>query len=69
LYFLIDSRGHLQQLAFIQYSFDRREHPIDVRAHGNSKGKQPFHRTKPSTIRLLKQSAETKVPRKALREI
>jgi len=69
LYFLIDSRGHLQQLAFIQYSFDRREHPIDVRAHGNSKGKHPFRRTKPSTIRLLKQSAQTKVPRKALREI
>ena len=40
-----------------------------MRPHGNSKGKEPFCRTKPSTIKLLKESVQTKAPRKALREV
>ena len=59
----------LNCLAVVQYSFDRHEHPIDIKPHGNSKGKKPFTRTKPSTLNLLKESVKTKPPRKALREV
>ena len=65
----VDAQGQLQPLAFVQYSFDRHEHPIQLKPHGNSKGKQPFTRTKPSTIHLLKSSVETKAPRKVLRDV
>ena len=53
----------------MQYSFDRFEHQIDVKPHGNSKRKQPFSRTKPSVIKRIKASSCTKAPRKVLREI
>ena len=56
-------------MAFVQYSFDHLEHPIEVKPHGNSKGKMPFSRCKPSTIKKLKCSAEIKPPTKALREV
>lgn len=52
----------------MQYSFDRFEHHIDLKPHGNSKGKKPFNRTKPSVIKLLKASS-SKAPRKILREV
>lgn len=68
LYF-VDAQGQLQPLAFVQYSFDRHEHPIQLKPHENSKGKQPFTRIKPSTIYLLKSSVETKAPQKALRDV
>ena len=54
---------------FVQYSFDRHEHSIELRPHGNSKGKEPFSRTKPSTVKLLKDAVHTKTPRVALREV
>ena len=50
-------------------TFDHYEHKVELRPHGNSKGKEPFCRTKPSTIKLLKESVQTKAPRKALREV
>ena len=53
----------------MQYSFDRSEHSIELRPHGNSKGKEIFSRTKPSTIKLLKDKVQTKTPRVALREV
>lgn len=56
-------------MAFVQYSFDHREHPIEIKPHGNSKGKTPFSRCKPSTIKKLKVSAQVKAPTKALQEI
>ena len=66
-----DCRGNLQRLAFVQYSFDRKEHPIDIRPHGNSKKKEDaFRRTKPSTLKLIKTSVtENKCPLKVLREV
>lgn len=45
---------------------DRREHPIEIKPHGNS---MPFSRCKPSVIKKLKHSAEVKQPTKALQEI
>jgi len=66
---IVDCRGELERLAFVQYSFDHYEHPVELQPHGNSKGTKPFRRTKPSTINQLKVSVQTKVPRKALREI
>ena len=68
-YLYPDSQGQVQQLAFVQYAFDRYEHPIGIRPHGNSKGKKPFSRSKSSTISMLKKSVETKQPLKALREV
>ena len=53
----------------MQYCFDRHEHSIDLKPHGNSKGTTPFCRTKPSTLGKLKASVQTKPPRKALREV
>lgn len=67
--FFVDSHGDIHTLALIQYSFDRYEHSIDMTPHGNSKGKRPFSRTKSSVIDSLKVSAETKPPRKVIREI
>ena len=71
LFFILytDYKNNLQSLAFVQYSFDRLAHPIRLPPHGNSKGKKPFSRTKPSTIRLIKSAVESKPPRKAFREI
>lgn len=65
----LDSQGQVQQLAFVQYAFDRYEHPIDIRPHGNSKGNKPFSQSKFSTISMLKKSVKTKQPLKALREV
>ena len=56
-------------MAFVQYAFDRYEHPIDIRPHGNLKGNKPFSRSKSSTISMLKESDKTKQPLKALREV
>jgi len=57
-------------MAFVQYAFDRNEHAIELKLHGNSKKRSKvFSRSKLSTIELLKKSAETNAPRKALREV
>ena len=53
----------------MQYSFDRNEHSVELKPHGNSKGKKPFSRTKPSIIHRLKELAQSKAPRKVLRDI
>ena len=57
-------------MAFIQYSFARKEHEIDIQPHGNAKKKGAFQRTKPSTLKLIKASvAENKRPLKILKEV
>ena len=67
---LADSQNQIQKLAFVQYAFDRNEHSIELKPHGNSKKRNKlFSRSKPSTIELLKKSAQTNAPRKALREV
>ena len=66
---ITDYQGQCQQMAFVQYGFDRNEHPIDVKPHGNSKGKKPFSRCKASTLKMLKRSAEAKPPLQALRQV
>lgn len=53
----------------MQYSFDRREHAIEIKLHGNSKGNMPFNRCKPSTVKKLKLSAQVKTPTQALQDI
>lgn len=70
LLFLADHKGNLKRLAFVQYSFDRKEHEIDIQPHGNSKKKGAYQRTKPSTVKLIKASVgENKRPLKVLREV
>lgn len=58
-------------MAFVQYGFDRKEHPVSVNPHGNSKSAtKSFCRTKPSTLKMVKKSVgENKRPVKILREI
>ena len=55
----------------MQYGFDRKEHPIDIKPHGNTKKKDTsFKRTKPSTLKMLKKGVqEKKRPLKVLREV
>lgn len=67
-YLFTDSQNQLQNLAFVQYAFNRNEHPIELKPHGNKKDK-PFCRSKPSTLQLLKESAQRNAPRKALQEV
>ena len=66
-----DHKGNLQCLAFVQYSFDRKEHKVDIQPHGNSKKKEgAFQRTKPSTMKLIKASvADNKRPLRVLTEV
>jgi len=66
-----DYRGELQRLAFVQYGFDRKEHPIDIKPHGNTKKRDTsFKRTKPSTLKLVKKGVEeNKRPLKVLRDV
>ena len=64
-----DYRGQCKQLAFIQYGFDRQEHPIEAKPHGNSKGERPFCRCKPSVLKQMKGSVENKPPLQVLREV
>ena len=51
----IDHNGELVHLALVQYYFTGEEHVIIKRPHGNSKGKSPYKRTKPSTMARMKE--------------
>ena len=67
--FLSDANGRQLNRVFVQYSFDRHKHSVELMPHGNSKSKKPFSRTKPSIIHCLKESAQSKTSQKVLREI
>ena len=69
--FLLDHRGELQQFAFVLYGFDRKEHAIDIKPHGNMRKEgASFKQTKPSTLKLVKKGVEeNKWPLKVLREV
>ena len=69
--FPLDYNDNIQHLAFVQYSFDRNEHPIDIPPHGNSKHmKNAFRRTKPSTLKLMKNMVTSNNrPLKVLRDV
>ena len=70
LFAISDCKGTLQRLAFVQYGFDRKEHTIDIKPHGNSKKQLSFKRTKPSTLKLVKEAVKkNKRPLRVLREI
>lgn len=57
--FIVDYQGQQVTFAFVQYYFDHEEHPVEVGAHGNSKGnKRPFNRTLTSTLAELKQKVK-----------
>ncbi len=54
----------------MQYGFDRKEHAIDIKPHGNmKKHATSFKRTKPSTLKMVKKGVENKRPLKVLRDI
>ena len=58
-------------MAFVQYSFDRKEHSIDLQPHGNAKHKSdPFWRVKPSTVQMIKKEmSQNKRPIKVLEAV
>ena len=59
----LDHSGQLQPLTFVQYRFDRAEHPIEITKHSNSlKNKGPFKRIKASTIAMLKKGLDKHQP-------
>ena len=63
----MDNSDHLP---FVQYRFDRAEHPIEITKHGNSlKNKGPFKRTKASTIAMLKKGLDKHQPVKVLQKL
>ena len=64
-----DCNEELLHLAFIQYSFDDEEHPVNPRPHGNSKKGDSFVRTMPSTLHKLKKVAVNLTPKFAVCEI
>ena len=69
-YTFSDCKSNLQRLAFVQYGFDRKEHTVDIKPHGNSKKQCSFRQTKPSTLKLVKKAVEkNKRPLKVLREV
>ena len=54
----------------IQYWFDGNEHAVKVKSHGNSKRKsEPYCRTHPSTINMLKDEAKVLLPKAAVRKV
>uniref|UniRef100_A0A1X7V785 Uncharacterized protein n=1 Tax=Amphimedon queenslandica TaxID=400682 RepID=A0A1X7V785_AMPQE len=63
--------GEVQDLAFLQYSFDHTVHSIDVPQHENSKRREgAFKRVEPSTINMIKKEAlYNKRPVKVLKAI
>ena len=65
--YLRDQRGEIvDNVALVQYLFKGKEHEIKVFPHGNSKAAKPFTRTKPSTIKTLRQNLEKYQPNEAL---
>jgi hypothetical protein len=58
----IDHNGKLLDLALIQYHFTRNDHVIIKSAHGNSKGKSPYKKTKPSTLTRMKELCKDQGP-------
>ena len=63
-----DCDGDTLTHSLVQYTFDDEEHPISVRPHGNSKRKENFIRTMPSTLQKLKSIAQDLTPKFAVRE-
>ena len=64
-----DCNEELLYSAFIQYSFDDEEHPVNPRPHDNSKKGDSFVRTMPSTLHKLKKVAVNLTPKFAVCEI
>ena len=52
-----DCDGDTLTHSLVQYTFDDDEHPVSLHPHGNSKKKESFIRTMPSTLQKLKNVA------------
>lgn len=44
-------------------------HVVELKRHGNSKGKKPFSYAKPSVLHHIKESAQIKAPLKEIKNI
>ena len=63
-----DCDGDTLTHSLVQYTFDDDEHPVSLRPHGNSKKKESFIRTMPSTLQKLKNVAQDLTPKFAICE-
>ena len=69
--YVCDKRGDIvNNVAFVQYCFEKEERDFDLKPHGNSckDGAQGFNRTQSSTLATLKEKCATLSPRKAVRQ-
>ena len=58
------------KVAFLQYNFTGAVQPdFAVQPHGNAKGRKPFHPTKSSVKRKLKEKLKVKPPKQAVAEV
>ncbi|KAK3735225.1 hypothetical protein QZH41_000224 [Actinostola sp. cb2023] len=59
-----EQNGVTHELVFVQYVFDKEEHEVQVKAHGNSKDQSSeYYRTSHTTMENLKQIAESDPPK------
>ena len=63
-----DFDGDTLSLSLVQYTFDDEEHAVAVRPHGNSKKRENYIRTMPSTLKKLKSVARDLTPKFAVCE-
>ena len=64
---LSDPSGQQKTCQFIQYRFSGVEHSVIVKPHGNSKkGKRPYKRTCPSTLKDLERELKQHPPKRAV---
>ena len=69
--YISDKRGDIvNNVALVQYCFDRDERNFNLQPHGNSRkdGAQGFTRTQPSTVTALKEKCAMLGPREAIRQ-
>ena len=69
--YVADHSGNIvNNVALVQYPFEREEIAFNLQPHGNSKkgiGTRGFTRTQPSTLATLKEKCATFGPREAVR--
>ena len=64
-----DADGDTLTHSLVQYTFEDEEHPVLLRPHGNSKHKESFLQTMPSTLQKLKKVAQDLTPKFAICEV
>lgn len=64
-FFVLDESNTIASLCVMKYYFTGEEHDLPKVPHGNSKGGTPYKRTRPSTMKRLKEVCRTHLPSQA----